>query len=221
MEMLNLVLKDLLIQKKSVLFAALYIILFVVAFQNMGELMYTTAMIAFTYILVMGGFANDDKNKVDTILNSLPIKRRNIVLCKFLSLFMFLAIGTATYLAVYFIFPVLGIPANVYPITLESFVGGLLAVSILNGIYFPLFFKLGYTRARVINLVIFFSVFFGVPSLVNFIVRTQDIEMFYRIVDFFERQSDIVIALTLLLLSSVLLLVSYVISVQLYKRREF
>lgn len=84
--MLNLVMKDIIVQKKSIAFAVLYIFFFIVAFQSVGEMTFTCAITAFSYILVMGGFAYDDKNKADIMLNSLPLKRYNIVLAKYISL---------------------------------------------------------------------------------------------------------------------------------------
>lgn len=219
--MFNLIIKDLLVQKKSILIAMFYILFFIFVFQSLGELMFTSAIVAFTYMLVMGAFAFDDRSRADTVLNSLPIRRRNIVLCKYLALFVFVIIGTITYLLMYNVISSLNLSIKAYPITLKGFIGGILAVSVVNSIYFPLFFKLGYTRAKVINMVLFFSIFFGVPYLVNFITRNMDKATVFSLINFFNKQSDAVIALSLLLLSFGVLLVSYTISVNLYKWREF
>jgi hypothetical protein len=75
--MLSLILKDVIIQKKSFVWALVYLIFFIFVFQSLGGTMYIAAVVAFVYLLVSGAFAYDDKYKSDIMLNSLPIKRGN------------------------------------------------------------------------------------------------------------------------------------------------
>jgi ABC-2 type transport system permease protein len=86
--MLNLVFKDFIIQKKSVLFALLYIVFFMFAFQSIGQAMYPASVTAFSYILGMGAFALDDKNKTDVMFNCLPVKRSLLVTSKYVSVIL-------------------------------------------------------------------------------------------------------------------------------------
>ncbi|PPJ44908.1 ABC-2 transporter permease, partial [Rhizobium sp. KAs_5_22] len=74
----------------------------------------------------------------DILLNSLPLRRHEIVLAKYLSIFVYSAIGIAIYLLVAAATKVLGFPIHVYPINFKAVIYGILAVSFLNGIYLPL-----------------------------------------------------------------------------------
>lgn len=219
--MLNLVIKDVLIQKKSLLIALFYIIFFVFVFQSIGPVMFTTAIVAFSYILVMGAFAYDDKNKADIMINSLPVRRVNVVTAKYITLFMYLAIGTLAYTAAYYIVPAVNSSIKVYPVTVEGIVGAIVGISLMNSIYFPLIFKIGYTRAKVINMFIFFAFFFGVPSLVNLVYANKNSGFIMAVTDFFNNQPDVVTGLIILAAVSIMLIMSYMLSLKFYKKREF
>ena len=218
--MLNLVLKDILIQKKSVLFAIIYIVFFMCVFHSLGTMMSASAIVAFTYILLMGAFAHDDKSKADTMLNSLPVKRESVVIAKYISLLLFLAIGAAVYIILFNIIQIINLPLKAFPLTLECLVGALFGVSLMNSIYFPVLFKIGYTRAKVLNLILFFAFFFGVPAIVNLFTSNIDKEFFDSILSVVNSQSDAVIGFSIVALAFLLLIVSYFISVKFYKQRE-
>ncbi|HOQ37850.1 MAG TPA: ABC-2 transporter permease [Acetivibrio sp.] len=218
--MLNLLIKDILVQKKTFIGALFYLVFFVVAFQSLEMNMFTAAIVAFVYLLVIGGFAYDDKSKSDIMLNSLPIKRENIVMSKYISLFVYIAIGTIAYIAVSFVISLLNTPIKTYPVTIELIVSAVLAVSLLNSISFPLIFKLGYVKAKVFNMIFFLTFLFGVPLLIDFVSKA-DSEVTTAVGTFLLNQSDVAIASELLALSLVFLLISYGISVRLYKKREF
>lgn len=219
--MLNLVIKDILIQKRSLIVAIFYIFFFVFVFQSIGPLMYTSAIIAFTYILVMGAFACDDKNKTDIMLNSLPVKRINVVAAKYTSIFMYLAIGTAAYIIICYILSAANLPFKIYPVTLEGAAGAIFGVSLMNSIYFPLLFKIGYNRAKVLNIIIFLSFFFGLPWVVNFINEKANNSLSASIMDFLKNQPDAVIGSGIIAAAILILLASYLLSVKLYKQRDF
>jgi len=218
--MLNLLIKDILVQKKTFIGALFYLVFLVVAFQSLEMNMFTAAIVAFVYLLVIGGFAYDDKSKSDIMLNSLPIKRENIVMSKYISLFVYIAIGTIAYIAVSFVISLLNTPIKTYPVTIELIVSAVLAVSLLNSISFPLIFKLGYVKAKVFNMIFFLTFLFGVPLLIDFVSKA-DSEVTTAVGTFLLNQSDVAIASELLALSLVFLLISYGISVRLYKKREF
>lgn len=219
--MFNLVIKDIVVQKKSIAFAVLYIAFFIVALQSVGEMTFTCAITAFSYILVMGGFAYDDKNKADIMLNSLPLKRYNIVLAKYISLFIFVAIGSVIYFILEMVLRGTGFPFKTYPITIEAFIGAIFAVSIMHSIYFPVIFKLGYTKAKVINFVMFFVFFFGISQLINYIYVNKNTGFVRKVLAFFESRSDYLIVLAITAVAALLLLISYTISLRVYKKREF
>lgn len=218
--MLSLIIKDILVQKKTFVGALLYLVFFVFVFQSLKGNMYTAAIVAFAYLMVMGGFAYDDKTKSDIMLNSLPIKRENVVMAKYISLFAYIAIGTIAFIAITSVISLLNMPIKTYPVTIELIVSAIFAVSLLSSICFPLMFKLGYIKAKTFNMILFVSIFCGIPFLVNFAPKPNS-EFTKAFTTFLKNQSDVAIASGLLALSFVILLISYMISVKLYKRREF
>ncbi len=218
--MLRLVIKDILIQKKTFIGALIYLIFVIFAFQGLEGNAYTAAIVAFSYLMVMGAFGHDDKNKSDIMLNSLPIKRKNIVMAKYISLFAYITIGTLAFIAVNSLVSVSNINIKTYPVTLESIISAIFAISLLNSISFPLMFKLGFTKSRVFNMILFLSIFFAAPYVVKFFSKPES-AFAVKIINFLKNQSDIAIVSGLLASFFIILLISYLISVKMYKGREF
>lgn len=219
--MFNLVAKDILIQKKQLLFGFVYILFLIFAFQSMGSAASSGGVVAFTYMLVMTSCAYEDKNKTDIMLNSLPVRRSHIVAAKYISVYVFLTMGMIFYYLSTTAIGILGLPVKAYPLTLESFVGGVVAVSLLSGIYLPIFFKVGYLRSKIFNFILFFLFFFGVQYFVAALQESKNHAWINGISDFFQSQGDIIIALTIFAIAMILLITSYAVSLKFYKQREF
>lgn len=121
--MLNLVIKDILIQKKTIIFALLYAA-FVLAFFSTifpsGFGLYVMSPMIITYLYITFAVQYDDKNNSEVILNSLPLKRSDIVISKYISTFVFGSIGIICSILVDVIGKVTG---------LSTFIG---SISLLN-----------------------------------------------------------------------------------------
>lgn len=218
--MLNLAFKDIIIQKRSFILALFYIVFFMFVFQSLKQAMYPAAITAFTYILVMGAFALDDKNKTDIMMNCLPVKRSTVVTSKYLSAFLFALSGTVAYIIIRRIMLLVGVSLDIVPVNFSGILAAFLSISLMNAIYFPLLFKIGYTKAKVINMVIFFGFFFGVPAVINLVVSGADQRM-ENIVKIFEDNPDHVVGLLIIALALIVLFVSWLLSVKLYGKRDF
>lgn len=216
----KLIYKDFLILRKSLFIGLLYIFFFMFVLKSNSIYVYTSTVIALTYLFVMSAFAYDDKNKTDIMINSLPVSRRTVVLAKYASIFAFMAVGTAAYIVIYNIVLILGPNAEVYPVTLEGFVAALILISLMNGIYLPLMFKLGYTRARIINVLVFLFALFGMSFLLK-LAYTSENAYIRETIEFLNRQPKAVIITGAFVAAFFLLLISYAISLKLYKQREF
>lgn len=219
--MYNLIIKDILIQKKQVAFSIAYLAFILVAFQGMGEAMLPMGLVALTYMLSMTSCAYEDKNKSDIMLNSLPIKKANIVAAKYMSVFVYLAMGVIAYTLFTKIIIVAQIPLKTYPITLEAFIGGLVAVSLMVGIWLPIYFKFGYMKLRVVNFVLFFLFFFGTSFLTKYFQEQQSSQWVQNIINLLNSQENITIALITAVIVIIFLIISYALSVRFYIKREF
>ena len=219
--MVRLIYKDIVIQKKSLLLGLIYIVFFLAIFQEQPAMMYTTAVVAITYILVMGGFALDDQASADTFLNSLPVTRSKVVFAKYLSLLLFFFMATMAYALVHQLVQIVNLPILMGPITKEGVAGGLLSVSLINAIYFPVMIRIGYQKARIFNFIVFFGVFFGVSFLASRFREQAESQMLLRVEHFLTSQPDLFLYGMLFMVIAVLLAISCVFSLYFYKRRDF
>jgi len=218
--MLNLIVKDILIQKKIFLFGFIYIVLIMISFQQSGSTMFGTSVVAFTYILIQSACAYDDKNKSDVLLNSLPISRVTIVSARYVSIFIFAAIATAYYLIISVIIRASGLPIQIYVVTFESVLGVLFALLLISSIYLPIFFKVGYIKSKTINFIVFFIVFFGGTVYLQDLAK-KDVPFVRSALEFISRQSDTTIAAALIAVMVLMLVVSYCLALHNYRKREF
>lgn len=216
--MFNLIIKDILIQKKTVLFTFVYMIFLIVFLKEGG---FVSAMAIVSYMLVITGFSLEEKNKSDIMLNSLPIKRRDIVLAKYISVFIYFVVGIAAYFLTAIVIRLLGSPITIHSVTLEEIIGALFAITILNGIYIPILFKVGYTKSRVVIFIMFFLVFFLGAAFTKITSKIQSNVFIKTIANFFTSKSDMQILVYLLGAIIIMILGSFLLSVKLYENREF
>lgn len=217
----SLILKDLLIQKKNLVFCFLYMGFAIFAFQKIGPAMFPAGLVAVNYMLVLTACAYEDKSKADIMLNSLPIKRSKIVLAKYFSIFVFAALGIIAYLLSVNLIRISGLPVQTTPITLGGMLGGLFAIALLNSIYFPVYFKVGYIKSRIVNFVLFFAFFFGVTSVVNFLYDSREKIWLKKLTFSVKQMTDLQIAGFLIAIILLILFISYLLSLRFYKSREF
>ncbi|NLU35586.1 MAG: ABC-2 transporter permease [Clostridiales bacterium] len=219
--MLNLILKDLLIQKKTLGFLGLYIIIFSIAFQSVGSGAFTGIVIAVTYQLVVTASSLEEKAGSDIILNSLPISRGKIVAAKYLSVILYGLMAVLGYVIYSSILSLVPISVSVPSITPESLAAAFAGIMVMNSIYYPVYFKTGFIRARIISFILFFAFFFGLMTLFEAASGKSSNAIFQAIAEFFNSVDKT--QFSLMIIGGVLLfmLASFGLSVKLYKGREF
>jgi len=218
--MINLIIKDILIQKRQLVFSLLYLGFMIIAFQSFGEIMFSAGIVAFIYMLSMTACASEDKVKSDIMLNSLPIKRVNIVLQKYISIYIYFIMGTISYIVFSKLLQFLQIPIKTYSLTLEVFLAGFMASSFMAGLYFPLYFKFGYMKMRIVNFILFFLIFFGISLLSKYIQGSTSLHFFYNINVLWGNNKMLFIAVAALIFVT-LMAISLGLAVYFYKKREF
>lgn len=221
MEMLNLIFKDLLIQKKTLGFLGLYIIILTLAFQSVGSGAFTSIIIAVTYQLVITAGSLEEKTGSDIVLNSLPISREKIVAAKYLSVFFYGLMAVLAYLIYAALLRLVPIPINIPPITQESLAAAFTVIMVMNGIYYPVYFKTGFVRARIISLIVFFAFFFGLISLFEAAGGSSSHGVLQAIAGFFSSVNKTQFSLMLIGGALIFMLASLILSIKLYRGREF
>ncbi|MBS4008344.1 MAG: ABC-2 transporter permease [Clostridium sp.] len=226
--MSSLILKDLLIQKKLVLLSGIYIIAMLLIFQNVagmesaaGLAVFAVAMVAVTYVLTGNACAYEDKSKADVILNSMPVTRAEIVAARYLSVYVFMAIGVVYYVLITGAINLAHLPVKVPPLSGEGLFVAAFAVTLMNSVYLPTYFKWGYMKSRMISVILFFMFFFGGNTLAEAVYKNQESALIKQLLQSVDAQPDAVLVIGLLFLIMVILYVSYLISLKIYMRREF
>lgn len=234
--MYNLVWKDLQILKPILWIAPIYGFcgLFVFSFTMEGAaLSFITIMV--TYTLLDRACALDDKNNSEIILNSLPLCRRDIVLAKYLSVFLYAAIAILSFVFAQEVVSVTGIPvlggAPISKISLEGFVGALVAMVAFISLYYPIYFKLGYARIKWAAMILVLSLMFFIPvtgsliageyGVVNNPILRNIIVIMERLGNWLQTQVGWQIASYMLVLALILMSASVRLSLRFYNRREF
>jgi len=162
--MIFLLKKDLLIQKRSFLFLFIYGLFLFFLFNNpvFEEMIYIMGMIIGVYFFLITANMEDEKNKSEIILNSLPVSRSCIVLAKYLSVFVYIFIGALFLGIAGLIFQLPAIPVTPRLLKATDLLAVIFLISIAVSIYFPLYFRFGASALRLFS-VVFFLFFFFVP----------------------------------------------------------
>jgi len=171
--MYNLLRKDLLLQKKTLLFAALYsiFIFFAFAAQPFTNYAYIMGGIGVTYILLISGVQVEYKNHTDVLINSLPVKRSEFILSKYLSLIIFTAI---TIVLLGLIGGALKFSPLPFPARFINWIDVLwifASVAVLLSIYLPIFYKFGGKWVQIGNVFLFMAVFFAPGLIMDFMKK--------------------------------------------------
>lgn len=217
--MYSLLLKDILVQKKQFLYGILLAAIYSFAFSsnNLGGVL---TVFVFPYIFVLTAASYEEKNRSEIVLASLPIKRSILVMEKYVSVFLFAALGAIEYIIVVGIGNMLQLPIRFSTLTIEPVL--IFGLAVYYGIYLPFYFKFGYIKTRWINFVMFFGLFFGVTGLISVINKYgTNSQVLNSLITLFKNQSNTFVANELIIMALLIYALSYMISVKIYNSREF
>ncbi len=175
--MFNLLIKDLIIQKKTLWYLLFYIpvLLLVLSSTTMAAdiapALYATCTCFIGYFLIVGACSYDEQNRSEVFLNSLPIRRKDIVLSKYLSIFVYAVIGLAAGIFIVLINNIFGLGEIVrYPAS-KDLLGALCGIVIIGATYYPLYFKFGGIKTRLLNVIVIMAIFLIPAGLVWLVER--------------------------------------------------
>lgn len=221
--MLKLIIKDFLLQKKMLYFNLAYSLFVLIVFNNstFSSTVYIMGAVAVAYMCILGASAYDDKNKSDVILNSLPIKRKQIVEAKYFGVMAFAVLSIFTIGILGAVMKGIGLPFPERYISFTDIVGALVSLSLLSSLYFPFYFRFGYITSRIFNVIFFMVVFFAPPLMIDFLKQRYNKETIEQALTALSGQPDWLIGGILVVLAFILMFCSYSISHKFYQRREF
>lgn len=216
--MLNLVFKDILIQKKSFYTTVLFYPLFVIlAFQGMPEGMLTMGSFFVAYILIFGAFAYDEKARSDVFMLSLPVKKVDIVKARYLSFIIFTILGTLIMCLYINIAKMLNIDINLGKISITRITLNMLAIIIIYSAYIPIMYKCGFSKTRVISVFVFIGLGTVLPLAENILSEVNGLNILKTLISEPVWITSIISILTAILA----LFISINISIKVYSNREF
>lgn len=214
--MLSLMMKDIYLLKRTLAFSVLYLIIMLFAFSGMDNTVnfFAIIFVAITYMLMMSSCAMDDKSKADVMLNSLPLSRSAIVCAKYLMVLVYMLFAFAIYIVAAWVIGRLNLMPNLYHMNMEGIALAFFTSSFMTGIYLPLYFKFGYIKSRIWNFLLLFGIIFGIGTLkINIGEMNSAAPQ--------GTQSFPSVDMTLYGAALAVLAISYVISLKIYRNREF
>lgn len=209
--MKGLILKDLLLIKGNARYILIFlVILGLIALEGNDVLYFIPAFISM--MMFMTTFSYDEYNKWDAYAITLPIKKENIVLSKYVGSTILLGIAL---ILTFIISLVVGLVTEQLDmqknITLLLGCGG--AVLLVEAIMYPLLIKFGVEKGRIwVFLGIFLSSF-----IIGFIFQKVSLTIPENLMTFLSQYLPWILAAALLLI----LIISYTISKKLYLKKEF
>ena len=220
--MWNLVIKDFVVQKTNIKFILIYALAGVLFFGTLGEGAYVMIPMMLSYMYLLGGLGQDDKNNSEFLLNSLPVSRESIVYAKYLSVIIFGAIAIILTMGGAFIMSSIGLSKVQGNMKIEHIVGFISALTIFMAINFPLYFKYGYAKLRYLNMGIF-MLFLVAPIIIKLINDNINFNnpFILSIKEKILSLSDAQIGIVIICIVLFIYLLSLAISLNIYKKKEF
>ncbi|MDF2672784.1 MAG: hypothetical protein K0R09_1049 [Clostridiales bacterium] len=221
--MINLILKDILIQKKSFLYAMFYGIFALIAFPSTmaARGAYMFSGISITYLLIIYSNGYDEKNKSEIILNSLPVRRDSIVIAKYAAVFLFFVLGVIITGIEGAIITTLNIIPSMRFMELSDILGIFISVGLMYSVYYPLFFKLGSLKLKIFNIVLYMLFLFVPNIIVSTLQENPNSSIALKVVSFIERNPVWMLQVFTAIIIMIVLILSMEVSIKIYRNKEF
>ena len=156
--MLWLLKKELTANIRYMLIGFAIFLAYVFIFANNGTGLFTLCLTICVYSISSTNLALDERYQIDRLLTTLPIRRRDMVMSKYLLIAVLFAVSAVLYALLTAVAGLLGfdrLPA----LTFLSAMLGLFAAAVYGGITIPLCYRFGAQSTRYVSLALFFVVF--------------------------------------------------------------
>ena len=209
--MLGFIKKDLLMLKGN-LKTFILLLIFYVLLAYLGEFDISFLPPFFSVMMMLSTFSYDNYNNFDAYAISFPNGKRNIILSKYLAT-LILTFGTTILVLILAILIsyLKGNISNLGETSLTMLVEFLATVIILS-IMYPIIFKFGIEKARLV----IFILIFGLGILGGFLLKFINFD-FLNSLSFLANYWFI----TILIITILVLIISYILSRKIYLKKEF
>ncbi|KYH30359.1 ABC-2 transporter permease [Clostridium colicanis] len=215
--MINLIKKDLAIafsKKNAAIFLAYCLFIITVIDTFSSDNIYILIISTIAYFLVSESFIYDERTKGEYIINSLPVKREEIVLSRYLSLIFYISAATvfaATIGALTALMNIGNIGFINMNVIKKVFISNIVMISLI----LPLFYKFGYRTIKIIYLLIYMLFFSFITSFPNIIT----LNFVKDLMTFIQTNKCLINILSIIILIF-LVIISITISLQVYRKKD-
>jgi ABC-2 type transport system permease protein len=210
--MLHLIKKELTANVRYMLIGILGFIVYMFIVATTGPGPFMICIVFCFYTISSTNLILDERYKIELLLSTLPIKRRDIVLSKFLMIIVIFVGCFVLYSLLAFVSRTLGYD-KVPPLNRLSASIGLMTISLFNGVTLPLAYKFGAQATRYVSFILFFGVFF----LSGFIGKLD----LSAVGGFLQNLSELQLSLLIVVLAVIINVVSYMFSESIYAKKDF
>ena len=219
--MFYLVWKDLLLTKKVSIFIlslyAIFVSLLACKIPIFPEFLYGFCILIFVYITTIYANNYDAKNNSEVVLNSLPIERKEIVKGKYLSIMINIIICGLIIILSTNLFALGGLHFINRKAGFNDLVISFIITSIIFSIYYPFYFKLERSKMALLNMVLYFFIFFTPSVLSKISEKTLRNPPIKKLISLYEKN----LILPLFIACTLIYYLSYQVSKKLYYKRDF
>jgi hypothetical protein len=208
--MFNILYKEFVVQRTVILAYAVVAILFITQLIRVDGPMAVISMLAMFF--TFGTAAHEDKNNSHVLLNSLPVARKEIVTAKYV---FHIAFGICLVGLTFIYRTVIGaLPKDA---ALWQYVIAVTVIVWFVSVFFPMYFWLGPRFVQIGMIVLLIVMFTALPMVYNLGVKHN----FWGIPDFIQSLPRFLLFVFATAVTIVFLIVSRLISVWLYERKQF
>lgn len=213
--MLNLIFKDIIVQKRSLLFMLFYLIICVFSFKSMptGTFLYLVT-ITLIFFLITGSYSYDERNKSDLVISSLPITRKEIIISKYISIIIYNAVALCIMTIFMFGVKILNLSLSTQFFTLNDVLNVFISSLVLASIMFPIYSKFGFTKSRIITFIIYFSLF-GIINSIAISPDKRSLNSIYVFLQSISSNNYIILAIAFMIY-----ILSMYFSIKIYENKE-
>jgi len=208
--MFNILYKEFVVQRTVILAYAVVAILFITQLIRVDGPMAVISMLAMFF--TFGTAAYEDKNNSHVLLNSLPVARKEIVTAKYV---FHIAFGICLVGLTFIYRTIIGaLPKDA---AMWQYVIAVTVIVWFVSVFFPMYFWLGPRFVQIGMIVLLIVMFTAVPMVYNLGVKHN----FWGIPDFIQSLPRFLLFVFATAVTIVFLIVSRLISVRLYERKQF
>lgn len=213
--MLSLIKKDIALEKSNIFFMIAFLIVVIFAMESFPNstkcFLYMTTIV---FSLSITTFAYDEKSKGEYVINSLPVSKKEIVYAKYVSVLIYTVFVIILTALISMILNLPSMPHHMDFISLNAVKTSFIAIMLMSAFSFPFFFEYGYVKGRIISTAIYFLIF-----LCTLILTLDSDKTFLKTADFILK-AGVIRDLLFIFMAAAIFIISMIISVFLYEKRD-